>query len=306
MIASVLTSESRAVSVPITLDVPGPFESPLSEQEIAVALTRVSSTPLPGDERLRILEMYIMVHEFNGNAHELGWFRPEETLGEVKRQTSRELCVPMDVLRLVSDPTISTSTKMLSASLDSDTSSLGDVWSPLTPGVKLNAIVQMPPEYEEILERHDDIRVHENAYDQLATLACEFETVTSANVNLSKRIVKIIQNALGNTNHNLSRSWAVEALKKLLRHLIRQFRNFDCKAAKPCDKDICMENLKSAVQSIGVVFGEMRSSGFWLERQAAEEGLAEIGAAGLEEVVGTTGLENIVCGVGARAFVGGA
>jgi hypothetical protein len=244
--------------------------------------------------------MYIMVQEFNGNVHELGWFRLEETLGEVKGETSKQLCVPTSVLKLVSSTSIS------SASLDNDTTSLREIWPALTPGVKLIAVVQMPPESEVILQRQDDIRIHEKAYDQLVTLACQFEAVTSANVNLSKRIVKIIENALANAHHKLCRYWAVEALNKMLRHLIQQFHNFDCKAKNPSDKDICLENLKSAIQSIGVVFVELSYSAFWLERQGAEEGLAKIGAAGFEKVVYTAGSENVTCSVGVRARLGGA
>lgn len=292
----------RAISVPVPLDVPGPYEAPLSQQEAACALNRAHSNPLSGDERLRMLEMFIEVQELNGKVHELGWFHPEESLGEVKKETSKEMCVPVEALKLVkncSDSTVSTT--LSNSSLESDSSSLGEVWRPLTPGVKVNAVVQMPSKYEETLMRHDDVRVHENAYDQLVTLACEFESVTAANVNLAKRIVKIIETSLHNTGNTTSRGWAIAALTKLLKHFIKQFRLFDCKDEDACRKEDCFVNLKSAIESTVNVFEKLSHSDNWLERQESSEAMMAIRAVrGLEELV------HIADTTGLRAQAGGA
>lgn len=301
----------RVSSVPAPLDVPGPFEALLSQQEAACALERIHSTPLSGDEQLRTLEIFIEVQELNGEVHELGWFRPEESLGEIKREASKEMCVPVEALKLVktsSDSTISTT--LSDASLVSDSSSVGEVWRPHTPGAKLNAVVQMPSKYEETLMRKDDLRVHENVYDQLVTLACEFESVTAANVNLAKRIINIIENALHNTGNLTSRGWAIAALTKLLKHFINQFRLFDCKDDDACREEDCFENLKSAIESTVKVFEKLSHSDSWLERQEASEATMAIRAvSGLEKVCSIADIElspGCLCATGLRAQLGGA
>merc|ERR1719329_1068439 len=102
----------------------------------------------------------------------------------------------------------------------------------------------MPPEYEETLSKLDDIRVHEGAYGKLVSLACEFDSVTAANVNLSKRIIAIIANGLHSCKVPVGRGWAIAALTKLLRHLLKQRRNFDCKATDANGKGDCLESLR--------------------------------------------------------------
>lgn len=208
------------------------------------------------------------------------------------------MCVPMEALKLVktsSDSTVFTSNS--GSSLDSGTSTAS-----LDSNTSINAVVQMPPEYEETLKCNDDVRVHENAYDQLVTLACtSFESITSANVNLMKRIVKIIENALHNTHHKASRGWAIAALTKLLNHVINQLRLFNCKTTDSIRKEDCLENLISTIAYISKVFETLSHSDCWLERQEAEQGMTSIKA--------VAGSEKEVCiadVTGRRAQLGGA
>jgi hypothetical protein len=291
----------KILSVPLPLDVPGPFNAPLSEEEVACTLERAPSCPLSGDDRLRILETFIVVQELNGNTRDLGWFGPDQSVEELRKQISKEMCVPMEALKLVRDSsadTVSSSTSNASldnlvsapstASLESNSSSLGELWSPQTPGIKLNAVVQMPPEYEEFLKCYDDVRVHENAYNRLVTLASEFESPTPANANLVKRIINIIENALHDTTNKASRGWAIGALTKLLVHLIKQFRLLGCKSAKACCERDLTENLRETISRIGEIFKGLSGSTCWLERQEAEEAMHKIKA--------VAALDTFVCG----------
>jgi len=235
--------------------------------------------------------MFITAREVNGTPHELGWF-PPETVGEIKRQTSEKMCVPMEALRLVSCSSISSG-----SSLENDGSPLGEVWPSFGPGSNLMVSVQMPSD-EELLECVDDIRTHEGAYDKLANLACQFEgkRIPPSNTSFLKRVVAVICQSLHKreTSHKLSRAWAIQALTRLLKHSITQLRICHHPSRDGSPQSQASDMLESTIQMILEEFQELSQTDFWLERQEAREALDQAEAMGLQEL--NPGLQEMCSG----------
>lgn len=259
----------RAISAPVSGDAAGPIDALLSpEEEQVVLLGKATSTPVSGDHSLHTTEMFITAQELvNGVTHELGWFPPVETVGEIKRMVSERMCVPPEALRMVSGSSIASE-----SSLESDHSTLGEVWPRFGPGSNLIISVQALPD-EELLKSVDDIRVHEGAYDKLANLACQFEgkLIPPSNANFLKHVTEVICRSLHEheTRHMLSRAWATQALTKLLKHSIRQLHicNYPTRDGTPLADS--SEKLEGIIQIIVEEFQELSQKEVWIERDEA-------------------------------------
>jgi len=265
----------RAVSVP-------PSCYPLlSSRETCLCLERSISTPAEGDHSAYTMEMFITAQEMNGTAHELGWFSPETSVGEIKRQASEKMCVPTKAISLASCSSISSG-----SSLTDDSSPLGEVWPRFGAGANLNVVVQMPASFEETLKRVDDIRVHEDAYDELVNFACQFEheCITPANANLLQRVVQLICDSLHTRNHKLSRGWAITALSKLLEHSMKQLHICHHTTRDGSLQAAVSEKLENAMLMIVEGLQPVSQSDFWLERDESRAAFAKLDSLGLSKL----------------------
>lgn len=240
----------------------------LSKQE-APTLERQRSTPTEGDHSLRTEEAFITVRELSGASHELGWFTPKATVGEVKRRLSEDMCIPAEALSIASTSSRS------NPSFSVDETPLGDVFSPFVPGAELNVVVAFPDHFQEALNCLDDIRECQKAYSKLVAFAREFEgtCMTLANANMLNRVVREISGRLRKSAHPTNRGWAIQALSDLSEHSIKQFSL--CQDARVSDE--CAESLKSTLECLTAIFEELsQTSCSWLEKQEAADALAKM------------------------------
>jgi len=251
-----------AVSVPPVLEVSGPCNLLLSSSETRSCLSnfyRTSSAPAEGDELKPT--MFITAIEMNGTVHELGWFSPETSVGEIKTRASEEMCVPTKAIILASSDSSG-------SSLTDDSSSLGEVWPSFGPGADLNVVVQMPAILEETLKREDDIRLHEGVFDELVSFACQFEhkLLTPANVTMLQRVVQLICECLLTANNKASRGWAIKALSKLLEHSMKQLRACHHTAGDGSPQAAAVAKLENVMLMIVEGLQPVAQADFWLEQ----------------------------------------
>lgn len=293
----------RAVSVPPPLEVPGPCNLLLSSREALSCLSRTSSAPAE-DDNAYTMEMFITALELNGTAHELGWFPLETSVGEIKRQASEKMCVPTRAISLASSSSISSG-----SSLTDDNSPLGEVWPRFGPGgANLNVVVQMPASFEETLKRVDDIRVHEDVYDELVNFACQFEhkCLTPANVSVLQRVVQLICDSLRTANHKASRGWAIKALSKLLEHSMKQLRICHHTTGEGSRQAAAADKLENAMLMIVEGLQPVSQSDFWLERDEACAAFAKLDSLGLPKLNPELYRRLVKANEQARACLGGA
>jgi hypothetical protein len=200
----------------------------------------------------------------DGSCGELGWFSKETSVGEVKRCTSEVMSMPSETLAIVSASSKS--------SLEDDSTPLADVWHRFPPDANLNVVVQFPARFEEILKCFDDIRPHEDAFKELVKLACEFggDYMNQTNANLLKRAVTVVGDSLRGPGHALRRGWAIDALSKLLEHLLRT------------PKETCSETVQESIKMIAEELTALsKPDSFWYERQDASKTLNQLYASEL-------------------------
>jgi hypothetical protein len=227
------------------------------------------------------MQMFITAREMNGETHDLGWFAEESSMGEAKRQASDRMSVPSEAIRFASCCEISSG-----ASLNDEQSTLGDVLPRFGGGLILAVVVQMPSRFEEVLQRRDDIRVHEKAYEDLAKFVCQFEGrfITPANANLVRRAIDIISKSLHGHCHTLSRGWAIAALSKILQYVSKQLHRCHCRTRGVCTMTNSLEALKGAMVAVVEALLDVSEVGFWLEREEALSALARLNLAQLFKV----------------------
>lgn len=290
----------RIASVPYPA---GPFSPLLAPSEAPPVLTRAISTPDEGDYSAYTVEMFITAVEMNGTAHELGWFPPDASVGELKRQASEKMCVPTKGLSLASISSTSTDSPF-----SDDSSSLGEVWPRFGPGANLNVVVQMPESFEETLKRVDDIRVHEDAYDELVNFACEFEhkRITTANASLLHRVVQLVCDSLHTSGHKLSRGWAIKALSKLLQHSAKQLLINQYKSRDGSPQAASSEKLENSLLTIVGMLQEVSKLACWLEREESRDALTYLESSGLDKFDPDLYRRLIKADEQARACLGGA
>lgn len=297
-----------AVSVPPFLEVPGPCNLLLSSSETRSCLNnfcRINSAPPAGDELKPT--MCITALELNGTAHELGWFPAETSVGEIKRRTSENMCVPTRAISLASCDSIPSGSSCDSLLVD-DSSPLGEVWPRFGPGANLNVVVQFPASFEETLKRVDDIRVHEDVYEELVNFACQFQhkRLTLANVSVLLRVVQLICESLHAAKHSACRGWAIKALSRLLEHSMKQLRNCHDTTADASPQAAAAEKLENAVRMIVEGLQPVSQSGSWLEQNEARAALAKLDSWGLSKLNPALYRRLAEANVQAHARLGGA
>jgi len=262
------------------------------------AVKKIQPAPMGNSNTVQTQEMFITTQEMNGTAHELGWFKPETSIGEIKKQTSEKMCVPSEAIKLASSSSISSGSTLsddtplksimsddtpLKSTLSDDTLSSGstplkELVSPSGPTENLSVVVQMPESFQEALDRVDDIRVHEDTYNELVKFACQFEdkSVTSANICLLHKVVQLVCASLHAACHNLSRGWAIEALDKLLRHTLKQLRKCNESTGHGSQQAASFEKLESIKEMIAEALLEVSQNGYWQEQYEARHALAQL------------------------------